>query len=57
MKRLSGRQARKAVDAVQKFGLQVRALSLTAENDDVSKMLDTVVDGYEAAVKEATRER
>jgi hypothetical protein len=57
MKRLSGRQARKAVDAVQKFGLQVRALSLTAENDDVSKLLDYVVDGYEASIKEATGER
>lgn len=44
---------KKALQAADKYMLQVRAIALTAENPDIAELLDTVADGYEAATREA----
>lgn len=44
---------KKALQAADKFMLQVRAIALTADSPDVTELLDTVADGYDAATKEA----
>lgn len=44
---------KRALQAADKYMLQVRAIALTADNPDVTELLDTVVDGYDAATREA----